>query len=284
MSRGTTLRGLVAACHPGPTAVVTSLSAALLAGIGATWARGLLATAAVLAGQLSIGWSNDWIDARRDLSVGRRDKPVVSGAVSAGLLRSASWAAAGACVVLSFATGARPGLVHVVAVGVAWAYNARLKDSAWSWAPYAVSFGLLPVFLVLTLPGEPRAAAWAVGCAGLLGAGAHVANVLPDLEDDAATGVRGLPHRLGRRVSGVLAPVVLLAGVALGVAGTVRAPGGLPPGVVLGVGAVAGVLALDAGLVALRRPRSRAPFALSMAVAALCVVLLVGSGQGLVDR
>ncbi len=280
--RGTVLaRGLVAACHPGPTAVVTVISAVLLAGIGTTWSRGLLATAAVLTGQLSIGWSNDWLDAHRDATVRRFDKPVVSGAVTAGMLRSAAWAAAVGCVVLSFATGLRPGLVHVVAVAVAWSYNARLKDSVWSWLPYAVSFGLLPVFLVLTVPGEAPAA-WAVGCAALLGAGAHVANVLPDLDDDAATGVRGLPHRLGRRASGVLAPVLLVGGVAAAVLGTLHAPGGLPALGVLALGVMAAVLAVDAGAVALTRPMSRSPFALSMAVAGLCVVLLVGSGRSLV--
>ncbi|MEJ1231435.1 MAG: hypothetical protein WDM88_13540 [Galbitalea sp.] len=30
---------------------------------------------------------------------------------------------------------------------------------------------------------------------GLLGAAGHFANTLPDLDDDATTGVRGLPHR-----------------------------------------------------------------------------------------
>ncbi len=257
------------------------MSAALLAGAGATLGRALLAIAAVLTGQLSIGWSNDWIDAGRDRSVGRWGKPVVSGAVSEGLLRSASLAAATVCAVLSFATGLRPGAVHVVAVAVAWAYNLRLMDSVWSWLPYAVSFGLLPAFLVMTLPGAPLPAAWSVGCAALLGAGAHVANVLPDLEDDAATGVRGLPHALGRRRSGVLAPALLVAGVVVGVLGTFHSPGGLPALGVLGVGAVAVVLAVDAGVVALTRPQSRTPFGLSMTVAGLCVVLLAGSGRAI---
>ncbi len=62
---------------------MTVISAVLLAGIGTTWSRGLLATAAVLTGQLSIGWSNDWLDAYRDAAVRRFDKPVVSGAVTA---------------------------------------------------------------------------------------------------------------------------------------------------------------------------------------------------------
>ena len=46
---------------------------------GTPLARGLLVTAAVLAGQLSIGWSNDLIDARRDRAVGRTDKPLAVG-------------------------------------------------------------------------------------------------------------------------------------------------------------------------------------------------------------
>ncbi|WP_372594344.1 UbiA family prenyltransferase [Actinotalea sp.] len=283
MSTGATVRGLVSACHPGPTAVVTALSAALLLGTGATARTALLATAAVLTGQLSIGWSNDWLDAGRDATAVRRDKPSVRGVVSVALLRAVAVVAAVLCVALSLATGVRPGLVHLVAVAVAWAYNLRLKDSVWSWAPYAVSFGLLPVFLVMTLPGQPLAAAWAVGCAAFLGTGAHVANVLPDLEDDAATGVRGLPHRIGRRRSGQLAPALLVVGVAFGVLGTLHAPGGLPALGVIGVGAVAAVLAVDAGVLAVTRPRSRAPFGLSMTVAGLCVLLLVFSGSSLVS-
>ena len=52
---------------------------------------------------------------------------------------------------------------------------------------------------------------WITAAGALLGAGAHFANVLPDLEDDARTGVRGLPHRIGRVGSLVLTWVTLLA-------------------------------------------------------------------------
>ena len=63
--------------------------------------------------------------------------------------------------------------------------------------PYAVAFGALPG------GRQPRGAASAlppvVGpvAGALLGVGAHLLNALPDLADDEATGVRGLPHRLG---------------------------------------------------------------------------------------
>ncbi|WP_163187623.1 UbiA family prenyltransferase [Cellulosimicrobium sp. SL-1] len=269
-SRGL-VRGLVVASHFPPTVMVTAFALALSAGIGAGARTTTLVALAVLTGQLSVGWSNDWLDARRDVAVGRADKPVVTGLVTAATLRAAALVALGACVVLSLATGPLPGVVHVVAVGVAWSYNALLKATWWSWAPYAVSFGLLAVFVVLAAPGEGRPAPWAVAAAALLGVGAHVANTLPDLEDDAATGVRGLPHRLGRRASSVLAPVLLAAASAL----VVTAPPTAPGPVTWALGAVAVVLALAAGAVGVVRPRSRAPFALSMAVAGVCVVLLV---------
>lgn len=263
-------RGLVLASHAAPAAVVTGLAAALAAALGSGALTVALVTAAVGTGQLSVGWSNDWIDARRDLAVGRADKPVVAGLVTARLLRAAAFAALAACVVTSLALGVVPGTVHLLAVGGAWAYNAWLKATVWSWLPYALSFGLLAVFVVLAAPGPRVPAAWAVAAAALLGTGAHVANTLPDLEDDAATGVRGLPHRLGRRASGVLAPCLLVAAVAVVVAG----PAGPPTPAAWTGGAVAACLALAAGVTALARPRSRAPFGLSMGVAVVCVVLL----------
>lgn len=263
-------RGLVLASHAAPAAVVTALAAALAAALGSDGATIALVTVAVGTGQLSIGWSNDWIDAGRDVAVGRADKPVVAGLVTARVLRDAAFAALAVCVVTSPAVGVVAGAAHLVAVGGAWAYNARLKATVWSWLPYALSFGLLAVFVVLAAPGSRVPAGWAVVAAALLGVGAHVANTLPDLEDDAATGVRGLPHRLGRRASGVLAPGVLVTAVAVVVAG----PAGPPAPTAWVGGAVAACLALAAGVVTLTRPRSRAPFGLGMGVAVVCVVLL----------
>jgi hypothetical protein len=149
------VRGLVLACHPGPTVVVTGLAAALAAGIGAAPATTLLLAAAVLAGQLSVGWSNDWLDAARDLAVARPGKPVVVGLLDAGALRTAAVVAATACVPLSLATGWLPGAVHLIAVASAWAYNLALKRTVLSWLPYAVSFGLLVQFVVLAHPRSP---------------------------------------------------------------------------------------------------------------------------------
>lgn len=270
------VRGLALASHPAPTAMVTVLALALLLGLRAPAGTVALAVAAVLTGQLSVGWSNDWFDAARDRRVGRTDKPLVTGMLTRQQLGTAAIVAAGACAVLSWSTGAVPGTVHVIAVASAWAYNARLKASVWSWAPYALSFALLPTFLALAVPGR-AVPTWLWVAGALLGAGAHVANVLPDLDDDAATGVRGLPHRLGRLGSSVLAPALLgCAAVVVTVA-----PAGPPdPARLIGLfGCLA--LAAAAGVVGVTRRRSRMPFTLSLLVAAVCVLLLVLAGADL---
>ncbi|GAA4697078.1 4-hydroxybenzoate polyprenyltransferase [Promicromonospora umidemergens] len=262
--------GLVRASHAAPAVVVTGLAAALAAALGSGWGTVALITVAVGSGQLSVGWSNDWIDAARDVAVGRTDKPVVAGLLTAGTLRDAALVAVAVCVATSLALGLAAGAAHLVAVAGAWAYNARLKQTVWSWLPYALSFALLAVAVVLAAPGPRVPAGWAVAAAALLGVGAHVANTLPDLEDDAATGVRGLPHRLGRRASGVLAPSLLVAAVAVVVTGPAGAPG---RAAWIG-GTIAVGLALAAGISTVARPRSRAPFGLSLGVAVVCVVLL----------
>src|SRR5690606_1332400 len=261
---------LVRASHAAPAVVVTGLATALAAALGSPTATVVLVAVAVGAGQLSVGWSNDWIDAARDVAVGRLDKPVVAGLLTPRTLRRAALGAVAVCTVASLALGVLPGVAHLVAVAGAWAYNARLKATAWSWLPYAVSFGLLAVAVVLAAPGPRVPAAWAVAAVALLGVGAHVANTLPDLEDDAATGVRGLPHRLGRRASGMLAPALLVAASVVVVAG----PAGPPGALAWAGGALAVRLATAAGVAAVVRPRSRAPFGLGMAVAVVCVALL----------
>src|SRR4051812_14272206 len=87
MSRG---RALVVAGHPGPSLAITALVTMLAAQAAPHGIAPLLTGPAMLAGQLSIGWSNDAVDADRDAAVGRTDKPVAAGAIS----KRAVWIAA----------------------------------------------------------------------------------------------------------------------------------------------------------------------------------------------
>jgi 4-hydroxybenzoate polyprenyltransferase len=54
-----------------------------------------------------------------------------------------------------------------------------------------------------------------VAGAALLGVGAHLLNALPDLDDDAATGIEGLPHRLGKKRVPLVAAALMVAATAL---------------------------------------------------------------------
>lgn len=240
----------------------------------------MAAALAVAAGQLSVGWCNDYVDRDRDLLAGRRDKPVARGEVSPGSVRAAAAIALTAVPLLSLLSGWRAAIVHCVAVGLAWAYDLGLKATALSVVPYAIAFGLLPIFVVLGLPGAPLPPWWAPLAGALLGAGAHFANALPDLADDIATGVRGLPHRLGAEISQLLSIVLLLAASVV----LAFAPG-LPASTTSAVLVVAALLAalalVLAGALLGRRPGSRAPFRATMLVALLDVVLLIARGRAL---
>ena len=260
---GPAVRGLAHAAHAGPALAVTVLSGLLATAQGLDPATSLLVVAAVFAGQLSVGWSNDLVDVGRDRRAGRADKPLATGEASLAVVRGACVAAVVACVVLSLSLGLLPGLIHLGCVASAWAYNLGLKSTVWSWAPYAVSFGGLTAVVSYADDAAPPWW-WPVGAA-LLGVGAHLLNVLPDLDVDAATGVRGLPHRLGPRWIAPVAAAVLVAATAVVLVGAAPAPGVLALVAVL-------VLVLAAVVVA---GHGRRPFVAAIAIALLDATLLV---------
>ena len=263
---------LVRASHPEPTVAVTAIATALAVSSG-LGARSAWVAGAFLTGQLSVGWSNDWIDAARDARNRRADKPVGQGRLSVAAVRTAALVALALCVPLSLAMGLGAGLLHLAAVAAAWSYNARLKATALSFLPYALAFGAVPSIVVLALPGTALAPAWATAAGALLGVGAHLCNALPDLDEDLAQGVRGLPHRLGPRRSAAWAAVLLLTAAAVLALGP---PG--PPGAAALVAVALSVLVTGVGLARSRREGSRDAFLAALVVAALSVGLLVARG------
>jgi 4-hydroxybenzoate polyprenyltransferase len=213
---------LVRATHALPSVAVSVFvtATAVAAGVGG---RSALLGAAVLVGQASIGWANDYLDAPRDAQVGRTDKPIAAGDIGRGTVGLAAAVALAADVPLSLAVGWRPGASHLVAVGSAWMYDVRLKETVASALPYAVSFGLVPLIVSSALPGSPLPRASIVAAAAACGVAAHFANTVGDADDDAVTGVRGLPQRLGPAGSIVVASSFIAVAAVLLVAATAGA-------------------------------------------------------------
>lgn len=275
------IRALWGSTHPGPTLVVTALSLALGLAAGLEAWRLVLLVAAVFSGQVSVGLSNDAIDAARDEAVGRRDKPIAAGVVSAGGALGVAVGAVVVALVLSAPLGAGMLAAHAVALAAAWAYNAGLKATAFSIVPFVLSFGLFPSFATLSLPGGAPAPAWAGIAGAALGAAVHLTNVLPDLDDDRATGIRGLPHRLGARASAVVAAAGVVVGALSVLVGSSRGELADVPIVGWIFFAAAAATAAATGVRVLVRPPDRTVFRLVMLAALLLAAQLVATGSAL---
>jgi len=277
MSSPQLVRALALSCHPIPSVAVTALGAGLAALAGLSVGRAVLVTAAVFTGQLSIGWSNDYLDAERDRAVRRSDKPVAVGAVAPHVAGIGAVVALIVTIALSAALGWPGGAAALVIVVCGWLYNLGLKGTVLSWLPYAIAFGMLPAVATLSASPSRWPAAWALSAGALLGVAAHLANVLPDLREDVATGIRGLPHRLGARATALTAAAILLAASAAILFG----PGGRA-GLWGWVGFLAAVLVAGvAATAAYRDPSSRRFFQATILIAGLNLTFFALSGTHL---
>jgi 4-hydroxybenzoate polyprenyltransferase len=267
------LRALALSTHPGPGVAVTLIAVLLgIAGGLDPWRIAVLGLVMAL-DQASVGLSNDWIDGDRDRAVGRPDKPVARGDIPAALARNVAFVSAVLSVGLSLALGWQAALAHLVFLLSAWAYNAGLKGTPISVLPYLVAFGILPTIVTLSAAEPAPAPWWAMAAGALLGGGAHFANVLPDLDDDARTGIRGLPHRLGR------VPALIVTWLALLAAAASLAYGiGLTTPVGIAGLAIALVIAVTGLVLGMRRVPTRVLFRLVILAAIVDVAMLVISG------
>jgi len=169
---------------------------------------------AVAAGQASIGWVNDRQDAKIDSALNRAEKPLVGDSLQpADLVRPIQIASALTVIFSFLAAGWIGGLAHILAVASAQTYNLYLARITWSWLPYAVSFGLLTVFVTQSSSLELWPSWQLVLIAICVGVIAHVFNALPDMQRDKQSNLGGLVVALGKpkslAVAAGLAVVIL---------------------------------------------------------------------------
>jgi 4-hydroxybenzoate polyprenyltransferase len=220
------MRGYLAATHFPQALTMVALMT------GATWIFGgsPVAVIAVLcasaAGQATVGWTNDLHDAGVDAQASRTHKPTVRGDIRPEDLRIPIIVSGSLTIPLSFiAAGWLGGAAHIVAVASALTYNFFLARTVWSWLPYAVSFGLMPLFVAQAVSTSLWPAALVIALSICVGVAAHLLNAIPDIDVDRASGWGGLAVSLGKRrsvvvvtVLGALATVCLCA-IVVGVVG-----------------------------------------------------------------
>jgi 4-hydroxybenzoate polyprenyltransferase len=265
---------LALSCHPVPTVAVTAMATALAVAAGNRPAVVVLLLVAVLAGQLSIGWSNDLIDAGRDRAAGRSGKPIAAGAIDRWMLVVPLAVVTVAVVPLSLALGWWAGAAHLVGVVFGWLYNLGLKSTPVSPIAYAIAFGALPAVATLARSAPVLPPWWVTAAAALLGVGAHFGNVLPDIDDDRRAGVRGAPQRAGCLASAIVAALTVVAA-----AGLLLLFSGTTTFVVVLLGGLVVVLGAVIVLIGRSRRRLRLAFVATMVAAALCVAILVLTGD-----
>ena len=210
----TRIVGLAKASHFGPSLLVTSLSyffAQLY------WQPGsaLIIALGFFSGQLIVGWSNDLIDYADDLSHQRINKPLVAGLISRKFLQSWLAVMIPVALVINFfgPLGFIGGGLSIFAIVWALGYNFYFKFNIFSPLPYAVAFAILPSCMAYSQDKTPPTWMWLGGA--LFGMAAHFLNVLKDMDQDHASGIKGLPQRCGKIGSIIAATILIALGVTL---------------------------------------------------------------------
>jgi 4-hydroxybenzoate polyprenyltransferase len=200
------------AAHFGPTIIVTATTF-LLALSQYSLIDALRVAIAIFAGQLVVGWSNDFIDAPLDIAAQRTKKPIVSKEINPEQLKKSILVALFVALILSLFSplGLTGTLIHFLGILSATFYNLKLKSTIISPLPYIVSFGALPWAIYLPAGNQPPL--WLFIDFMLIAVAFHFFNVLKDFQWDINQGVLGLPQRLGRNASLIISISLVVSAV-----------------------------------------------------------------------
>jgi 4-hydroxybenzoate polyprenyltransferase len=204
IKRSGQLRDLVRCSHPRQAVFLAAVMGILAAVDGRPEREYLSAAAAVLAVQLSLGFSNDLCDQPHDYRAQTEGKPLASGTVTSS--RASYWMMVLIllAVPLSVQNGGVAGIALIATLPIGWLHNRWLHRTPFSWLGWTLTFGLLPAFLAYGgwgggLHGD--APTWAVtGASAAVGFCLHFVTTLGDLVEDNKSGARDLPLRIALRI------------------------------------------------------------------------------------
>lgn len=207
MARGFFLLG-----HPLPVLfhiIGVSMFALLAAWPHFIWRTLLLVIAAHTAMQLSIAVLNDYCDRNMD-ALSKKRKPIALGLVTPreALIYGFFWILV--MLLLLIPLNPLALLISLLYLTFGQSYNLGLKSTPLSGIVFALAIPLIPVYAFVGVGHSIPLIFWLIPIAALLGIALNLANSLPDIEEDAASGAKTLAVVLGVRRSFLLVTLLIL--------------------------------------------------------------------------
>lgn len=214
------LLGFFLLSHPVPVffhIIAVTIFTLLAAWPHFVWGVIVLVIAAHTAMQFSIAMLNDYCDRRFDAQ-SKTEKPIPRGLI---LPREALIAGLLMVVIMLVLLIPLPRLALVISLcylTLGQAYNLGLKSTPLSGIVFALAMPLIPLYAFAAVGHTLPIIIWFVPAGFLLGVALNLANSLPDLEEDAAHGLRTLAVVLGvARSFAVCDSMIALCAVLVGV-------------------------------------------------------------------
>lgn len=198
--------------HPLPVLfhiIAVSVFALLAAWPHFVWGTLLLVVAAHAAMQLSIAVLNDYCDRRTD-AVSKQNKPIPRGLVTPREALLYGFFLMLVMLLLLLPLNPLALLISLLYLACGQGYNLGLKSTPWSGIVFALAIPLIPVYAFVGVGRSISLIFWLVPVAALLGIALNLANSLPDIEADAASGAKTLAVVLGTRRSFRLIALLIL--------------------------------------------------------------------------
>jgi len=204
-------------CHPGPivfNGIAVTVFALLASWGDIHWKILALAVSAHIAMQLSIAILNDYCDRERDV-LSKKNKPIVRGLVLPREALFTSLFMMLVMVVLLIPLNRGALLISVIYLALGQSYNLGLKTTPWGGVVFSLAIPLLPVYGFVAVNHFVPLVLWQMPVTAPLGLALHLANTLPDIEQDAANQLRNIAVVLGVRRSMIATSLLILLAAAV---------------------------------------------------------------------
>lgn len=209
-SPGEILYGFWRLAHPGP--VFFHLIAVMVFTLLAAWPQPVwplvfYVVAAHTAMQLAIAVFNDYCDREKDAR-GKPEKPIPRGLVAPREALFSGYVLIAIMALLLLPLPPLAGLLSLLYLTLGMAYNLGLKGTPFSGVVFALAMPLIPLYAFSAIGRTLPFLFWLIPVGFALGVALNLANSLPDLEEDAAAGVKTLAVALGVKRAFLVANVL----------------------------------------------------------------------------